>query len=213
MKTYIITQSILLIFSINIFAQNTNCNRAVWVKEDEKELPKEVCIPKGNYHVTQVYERVDINSDGLEDFIFNWNKNPLQDGDTLYVTIYTQNQDSIFSHFRTFSNLYPIYFKSYSFDYTPKNKKLRVLHKKYMRNPLIKLTFEKETIEIIRNGDAKENLIITYRYDKDIKNWRYEKTIMYDYALNTKEPYDLSEKLGPLIDNFTYFIWEEEEEE
>src|SRR6218665_329830 len=80
-------------------AQHTDCNRAVWFNRFTNLLPKEVCIPKGNYHITHVYERADINEDGLEDFIFDWNKKTLQDGDTLYVTIYAQNRDSTFSHF------------------------------------------------------------------------------------------------------------------
>ena len=194
-------------------AQHTDCNRAVWFNRFTNLLPKEVCIPKGNYHITQVHERTDINEDGLEDFIFEWNKNPLQDGDTLYVTIYAQNQDSTFSHFRTFNNLYPIYFERYDSEYNPPNKKLSPLHKKYNGEyPFLELTFEKGIMQIIRIGQVKEDLIITYRYDKNIKNWRYEKTIRDDYALNIKEPYDLSKKLGPTIDNFTYFIWDEEEE-
>lgn len=212
MKTYIITQSIVLLFSINIFAQNTNCNRSVWINNFTNLLPKEVCIPKGNYHITRVFDRVDINSDGLEDFIFDWNKNPLQDGDTLYVTIYTQNQDSTFSHFRTFSNLLPIYFKSYSLDYIPKNKKLSTLHKKYNDEyPFLELSFEKESIQITRTGDAEVHLIITYKFDKAINNWRYEKSEEYFLVGGGKKPIDFSKKLGLLIDNFTYFIWEEEE--
>jgi len=33
---------------------------------------------------------------------------------------------------------------------------------------------------------------------------------MYDFVANTKEPYDLSEEVGPTIDNFTYFYWSKE---
>jgi len=211
MRNHAILQLILFLCSIVSYAQNTDCNRAVWIKEDEKKLPKEICIPNGNYHITEVYEKVDVNGDGLEDFIFDWNKNPLQDGDTIYVTIYTQNSDSTFSFFRTFNNLYPIYFKSYSRDYIPKDEKLRSVHKKYRGEYLLlKLKFEKNIIEITIMGDATTDLIITYKYDRDIKNWRYDNTVMYDFVANTKEPYDLSEEVGPTIDNFTYFYWSEE---
>ncbi|PGH37825.1 MAG: hypothetical protein CRN43_18855, partial [Candidatus Nephrothrix sp. EaCA] len=139
-------------------AQHTDCNRAVWFNRFTNLLPKEVCIPKGNYHITRVYERADINEDGLEDFIFDWNKKTLQDGDTLYVTIYAQNQDSTFSHFRTFNNLYPIYFERYDTDYIPTSKKLRPLHKKYDDDyPFLELAFQKDVLQIKRKCDASAN--------------------------------------------------------
>ena len=210
MKTCIMTSSIILIFGVSIFAQNPNCNRDVWIKQDEKKIPHGICIPKG-YLISNIYEMADVNDDGFLDFICRWRRPKLQDGDTLYVTIYAQNRDSTFSHFRTFNNLYPIYFERNNSGYTPPDKKLIPLYEKYRNVFLLKLTFEKGVIQIIRTGEVKENLIITYRYDKIIKNWRYEKTIRYDYAIETKEPYDLSKKLGPTIDNFTYFIWDEEE--
>ena len=58
----------------------------------------------------------------------------------------------------------------------PPDKKLIPLYEKYGDDyPFIKLTFEKDVIQIIRTGEVKENLIITYRYDKNIKNWRTKK--------------------------------------
>lgn len=211
MKGYIILQ-IALYYSLVTIAQVTDCNRTLWIKQDEKKLPKEVCIPKG-YLISNIYESTDVNGDGLSDFIFKWRKQELCDGDTFYITIYIQNPDSSFTNFRTFNNLYPINFKDYSMNYTPQDERLRSIHKKYMGEYLfLKLAIEKDIIQITRKGDATADLIITYRYDKDLKNWRYEKTVMYDFVANTKEPYDLSEELGPTIDNFTYFIWDQETE-
>ena len=208
MRNHAILQLILFLCSIVSYAQNTDCNRAVWIKEDEKKLPNGICIPK-EYLISNIYESTDVNNDGLMDFIFKWRKSELQDGDTMYVTIYVQNSDSTFSFFRTFNNLYPIYFKSYSRDYIPKDEKLRSVHKKYRGEYLLlKLKFEKNIIEITIMGDATTDLIITYKYDRDIKNWRYDNTVMYDFVANTKELYDLSEEVGPTIDNFTYFIWD-----
>ncbi len=213
MKRIILLQVATLLFSIVSNAQNKDCNRSVWIKQDERKLPKEVCISKGNYHITEVYEKIDVNGDGFEDFIFDWNKNPLQDGDTIYVTIYIQNPDSTFSFFRTFNNLYPLYFKSYSLDYTPKENRLKSVHKKYKdQYPFLKLTFEKETIQITMKEDAEANLIITYKFDKAINSWCYEKCEEYFLAVGGYKPIDLSEKLGPTIDNFTYFIWDQETE-
>jgi len=211
MSNYAILQLILFLCSVVSYAQNTDCNRAVWIKEDEKKIPKEICIPNGNYHITEVYEKVDVNGDGLEDFIFDWNKNPLQDGDTIYVTIYAQNSDSTFSFFCTFNNLYPIYFKSYSLDYTPQDTSLISIHRKYENfYPLHGLKFENDLIKITMRNDAETDIVITYKYDKTIKNWRFEKSEEYYFIDSTLDPIDLSNKLGPTIDNFTYFYWSEE---
>jgi hypothetical protein len=212
MKRYILLQLALLFYSVISVAQYTDCNRTVWINRFTNLLPKEVCIPKGNYHITEVYERIDLNGDGLEDFVFDWNKNPLQDGDTLYVSIYNQNPDSTFYFFRTFNNLYPINFKSYSLDYIPQNDNLRTIQRKFNdQYPFLKLTFEKETIQITMKEDAEANLIITYKFDKLINNWRYEKSEEYFLVAGGYKPIDLSEKLGPTIDNFTYFIWGQED--
>jgi len=212
MKTSKLFQITVLLFSIIsiTIAQEVNCNRNTWIKQDETKLPKEVCIPKG-YFISNIYESTDINDDGLLDFIFKWRRPELHDGDTLFVTIYTQNPDSTFSFFRTFSNLYPIYFNSYSLDYIPKDERLKSIHKKYQdQYPFLKLTFENNKITITRTEDAEANLIISYIYDPTINNWRYEKCEEYFFNINEKRQIDLSEKLGPTIDNFTYFIWEQE---
>lgn len=211
MRNYAILQLILLLCEIISYAQNTDCNRAVWIKEDEKKLPKEICIPNGNYHITEVYEKVDVNGDGLEDFIFDWNKNPLQDGDTIYVTIYTQNSDSTFSFFRTFNNLYPIYFRSYDLDYVPEDTSLISIHKKYEGEYQLKsLKFKNDFIIIEIFYAALENLIIKYKYNNEKKNWVYYSCELYSFLNESKTLMDLSGKLGPTIDNFTYFYWLEE---
>ena len=87
MKRYALILLLWLSFGTAILAQTADCNRAVWINRFTKLLPKEVCMPKGNYHITQVYDRVDLNDDGLKDFVFDWNKDTLQDGDSIFVSI------------------------------------------------------------------------------------------------------------------------------
>ncbi len=41
MKKIIFIQLVTLLFSTVSYAQNTDCNRDVWVKQDEKKYPKE----------------------------------------------------------------------------------------------------------------------------------------------------------------------------
>ena len=56
--------------------------------------------------------------------------------------------------------------------------------------------------------DAEYNLVIFYKYSKELKNWVYEKCEENLKYHGISSPYDLSKKLGPTIDNFTYFIWD-----
>ncbi|HEY9007340.1 MAG TPA: hypothetical protein VIM75_14465 [Ohtaekwangia sp.] len=211
MKRNRLIQFILVFLTTTACAQNREaCNRSVWTKEDAKYLPKEVCIKKGDYHITQVYKSVDLNGDGLNDFIFDWNKNPLQNGDTIFVTVYIQNRDSTFTHFRTFSNLYPIYFKSYDRDYTIKDKALAELHKKYQgENQLIELLFELSLIRLRIKYEAKEDLLIQYAYDETRKDWLLLKAELHDYALGKILSFNQSDRIGPEINKFNYFYWEE----
>lgn len=209
----IILVSIFLVSNVlSSFSQGSlipECNRSVKIESYLNKMPKEVCLPKGKYHVTHIYEKTDINDDGFDDFLFKYSKNPLEDGDTIYVSVYTQNPDSTFSYFRNFDNLYPLYFQGYNSLYEPKEERLRLIHKKYGNEYLLlNLEFRNNRIIITRKMDAEYNLVIFYKYSKELKNWVYEKCEENLKYHGISSPYDLSKKLGPTIDNFTYFIWD-----
>ena len=207
MKKYFLLQ-ILLLLSIIVNSQNINCNQSVWIDRFAKLLPKDVCIPQGDYHITQVYKMADVNSDGLDDFIIDWNKKSLQDGDTLFVSIYLQNIDSTFSYFRTFDNLYPIYFERYDIDYIPQDATLIPLLKEYEDfYPFRKLEFKRGSIAITIRFDAESDLKTVYVFDKLLNNWRYKESHEIWYT-GGKSFRDLEDTLGPTIDNFTYFWWD-----
>jgi hypothetical protein len=150
---------------------------------------------------------VDVNGDSLDDCIIDWNKTSLQDGDTLFVSVYLQHQDSTFHHFKTFDNLYPVYFKWYYFDYIPQDTTLIPLVRKYEGYPFRKLKFEQNSIIITIKLDAKTDLKTVYVYDKILNNWLYQNSteILYE---GDERPRDLKDKLGPTIDDFTYFWWD-----
>lgn len=202
----------LWLLNIVACAQKNDCNRNVWIERFTKLLPKEVCIRMGNYHITEVYKKTDINNDGLIDFMFDWNKNPLNDGDTIYVSIYIQKPDSTFAYFRTFKNLYPIYFERYDLDYIPKDSALVKMQRRYENfYPLRKLEFENDKIRLRIRYDAEADLIVTYKFDSEKKNWFYEKAEEYFFSSEGSLPKDYSKVFGPTIDDFTYFYWEKDE--
>lgn len=186
--------------------QHTNCNRETDLK---MFIPNDVCIPNGKYQITQVDKENDVDGDNKKDLVIEWNNMPIKDGDTIFVSIYLQNKDSAFTFFRTFNNLYPIFFKSYDLSYMPRDTSLNTIYKKYEGEYLmLDLIFKKGKIVIRRKNDATSEFFITYKYDKKLKNWIYEKCEMYDFTIEKTKPYDLSDKLGGTINNFTYFIWD-----
>jgi hypothetical protein len=193
-------------------AQDENCNQKVWPRNFGDPIPQGVCIPQGMFnYITAVYDRTDINGDGLEDFICDWNVKPLDDGDSIYVSIYLQNSDSTFSHFRTFSHLYPIYFARYDLGYIPEDTTLIPILKGYEDTyPLIGLRVEKAFIILEIEFDAEAYWRITYKYDDAIKSWRYEKCEEVFRNESGASLRDMAWAFGPTIDDFTYFYWDKE---
>jgi len=204
----------ILIFCIMVFTYNQvnaqdsitlECNRSVKINSYLNRLPKEVCLPQGNYFVFSIFKETDVNDDEIDDFIFCWCKYPYNDGDTTFVSFYKQNSDSTYSLLKTLDNLYPIYLKSYNDLYTPKEEELRIIQKNYYyRYPLYELKIEKDKIIIELKNDAESNLIITYQYDKDLKNWKYIDCIESFFYNDGINKLDFSNELGPTIDNFKF---------
>lgn len=194
-------------------AQNENCNQKVWPRNFGDPIPQGVCIPSGIFnYITRVFDRTDVNGDGLEDFICDWNVKPLSDGDSIYLSIYLQNPDSTFSLFRTFSHLCPLYFARYDFDYTPEDTALIPILKKYEGfYPLLDLRVEKAFIILEFLLDAAANWRVTYKYDDALKNWRYEKCEEVFRNDSGSLLRDMSWAFGPTIDDFTYFYLDKEE--
>jgi hypothetical protein len=147
-------------------------NRYVWLPRFEQLLPKEICIPKG-YYITHIYDGTDLDGDGLEDFIFEWNRKSLKSGDTIFISAYLQKTDSSFVFLKTFSNLKPIYFDSYS-DFQSKDERLNQLHRIYGGYPLQELRFENQQI-IIRFNDNSSGryagVLLTYLFDPGKGDW------------------------------------------
>jgi hypothetical protein len=205
--------SLLLLFYCTIAtAQNVDCNRKLWRGLDKKDLPEGICIPSGLFnYITYIYNRTDINGDGLEDFICDWDSRPLSDGDTLYVSVYFQNPDSTFSLFKTMNNVYPIHFERYDSDYTPQDTSLKALLYEVYEGfyPFRRLEIKKDIITITIRFDAGAELRVTYKYDAELKNWRYSKceevSRINSEVLLRK---DLDKAFGPTIDNFCYDYWE-----
>jgi len=199
--------SVLFLYFL-VKAQTPDCNQTVWSTYDAEKIPKGVCLPNG-YEFLYVHTATDINGDGLYDFIFNWDKILMRDGDTTFVSVYVQNPDSTFSHFRTFNNLFPTYFNRYDDNYIPQDTALIPLLRRYeaTSTPFRKLEFKQDSLIITICLDAKSDLRTVYVYDKNLNNWLYKESSEVWYEGGGVSRDDLEDKLGPTIDDFTYFWW------
>lgn len=113
MKSTYTFLSLLLISSCSLAQKpEQKCNRSVSYNRLKSKLDSSICLPKG-YHITDIYDKNDLNSDGRNDKIIKWQKIEIIDGDTILYSMYAKQKDSTFSFFRTFRNLEPLYFTNY----------------------------------------------------------------------------------------------------
>lgn len=207
-KSILILLFVVLINDCLVIAQNnmmSECNRSVDYPSLLKDLPKDICLRDSKDQIKYIHKKTDINGDEFDDCIIKYGLIELTDGDTLFTSIYFQNRDSTYTLFKTLNNLYPINLKSYNSLYSPEEESLKNLQKKYRYEyPLYKLTFEKDKIIFLLKNDAESDLIITYQYKNDLKNWIYIDCIESFHSNNGINRIDLSNELGPTIDNFKY---------
>ncbi|MFL5730172.1 MAG: hypothetical protein ACJ75J_11860 [Cytophagaceae bacterium] len=193
---------------LDTLGQPNACNREVKIKKYEKILIKEVCIPTGYiiYYIDTDARTIDIDGDGLQDFIFDWAKKERAEGDTNFITAFRMNQDSTFSFLKTFKNILPLDLDSY--DQPSQNSHYsKVWSECYGRTyPLKYLEFKNGIITLNITTEAISGLILEYKYSKEKNNWILKNII--EYVDNPQkgriiEPYPMPEK-EETIDDFSY---------
>ncbi|NOQ25696.1 MAG: hypothetical protein GQ564_10085 [Bacteroidales bacterium] len=197
---------ILSLFTLTLssYSQNETCAIKTVFKSDIP-IPKNIFIPDG-YVVSYIQKPLDLNNDGLKDFVFDYNKETLRDGDSIFVAIYFQHSDSSFHLARLFHNLYPIYFKDYSIErYRKLDSNLKEIMDKYDENPLRGIYYKKNQIEIEFAIDAMETYTLVFNYNKQRKTWLLEKRISYVSYNNQTIEYDVMGEEQISIEEFNYF--------
>lgn len=182
MKKQFLTMVILFTFEFICYSQTIKspaCNRAVSNKSYEKKLIKEVCIPNG-YQISLILtetRNIDMDGDGVGDFVFNWSKPQKIDGDTTFTTVYKKNKDNSFTFLKTFKNLYPIYFKNYNVStYINANKEIEKFYNDCVgQQPLFKAIdfVGKAGVISINFNDIETGLgfLVKYKYNSKLKDW------------------------------------------
>lgn len=183
--------------------QDVKCNKTVEYAFLAKKIPKEVCLPEG-HQITRLYKNTDVNNDGFKDLIFDWSKINLKDGDTLYISIYNQLKDSTFVLFRTFSNLKPLYFKRYNFEYQVKDSMLNEIKSRYNEQiPPYRLEFKNDIIYMsFIIGAPFVTLNQYYQYKKD--TWYLVKEEIWDESGEHIQKEKILDFEQVKIDDFNY---------
>jgi hypothetical protein len=194
--------------SYNATGQKSSyCNRAVDTKSYEKDLIKEVCIPK-NHVITLLYtdlRDIDIDGDSIGDFIFNHRNPKLNEMDITYLTAYKKINDSTHVFLKTFNNLFPVYLKSYDYP-SRKSKAAKILKCYNVGYPLGRLEMDRGIITLELGIDPVSGYLLKYTYKSGKKNWyltTYQEWI--DLPDGTRQSVD--RKIpdgGESIDEFSY---------
>lgn len=200
---------IVLIFSEIVNGQNYDCNQAFIGGKLKEPIPKDVCIPM-NFHIREIKKSVDLNLDGLKDYIFSFSKVNIADGDTMFVAVYIMQADSSYVLLKRFDNLYPIVFRDYSLSYNIKDSLLNELQGMYSGfYPLISIKFLEGEIQIKLKQGFQEFHTLHFLYNKENGNWYLtESEMLFGYEEN-KEPVKITYKVGEQlpIDKFNFFDW------
>jgi len=196
-----------IFISCNLSGQPKPCNRAVDSPSYSKSLIKEVCIPSG-YEIVLLhteFKDIDIDGDGLGDFIFEYAKPNSKELDTTYLCVYKRLDDSTHVFLKAFNNLYPVYLKSY--DYPSKHTKAAKVFECYAEGyPLKDLTLENGTISLTIRIDAASGYFLKYTYIPKKKNWyltTYQEWINQSNGGKRFKDYPIPGE-GESIDEFSY---------
>jgi len=169
-------------------------------------IPKEVIIPSG-YKISNIYNNgvIDFNKDGLNDFVFDLQKENINIGDTSYVVFYKMNKDSSFSFCKKFDNLFPIYFPLYFERPNIKNKELETLfYDCYMgmNKPFSYFEIQNDSVFFTKrlSGNLMESIRYLYKFDLQKNDW-----ILTSKSRSTKNGYYPFEIRGiKLLSDFSY---------
>ena len=177
--------------------------------ESKTMIPHEVCIPK-DFIISYIYDPIDLNLDDLDDFVFRYRKNDLVNGDTIFVAIYFQHNDSSFHFAKTLSNIYPISFNEYSYQEYKKltDPTLKSIMSRFNCSyPLRGINFGKGEISIEFNTDAIYSYTLYFKYDQKQETWIFKRKETYDRGLRETTITDINEKDQYTIEDFDYFDW------
>jgi hypothetical protein len=164
--------TILLILLTQVMNSNGQpCNQQSLLNKQRNKIPSGVCIRSGHI-IDEILDSVDVNGDGKFEFLVTWHLSQLRDGDTIYVSIFNKSSNGTYTNLKTFNNLFPINFKSYSLSYKVADQRFTEIHNAYNgMYPFRDLQFENSSISIKIMSAVNEGYILVYEFRPDRNNW------------------------------------------
>lgn len=126
-----------------------------------------ICIP--DEYIVFATRSIDIDGDGIDEYIVYWRKEKREEGDTTFISIYKQVNDTTVMLIKMLDNYYPLYI-----DYDKKihSEKISKLLECYAySDPQGYSSFSEEGIYLNVKIDAGSRINLEYKYDKDENDW------------------------------------------
>lgn len=171
-----------------------DCNKTTLFKRDQRNVPREVCIP-ANYLITKVYTRgnvIDFNRDGRPDYVFAMERLPRTIGDSSFLLFYKMNVDSTHSLVRKFGNVYPLRFDPNIENPDLKEKRLIETFDCYVvPDPLYSLEIKSDSVKLTRRMDGQNIELIKYIYKFDALQLDWKLVLKRRYSESSSTTYDI----------------------
>jgi len=168
----------------------------------KNRLPGDICIGKGELIYT-LFDKFDFNSDGLQDLAIEKGGNKLVNGMQTVLIVYQKVNDSRYTKFKEFGNVYPLWFENYHPHVKVNDPQLDAIKEYYEGNPLRWIELVDNKIVLTLNGDVVTEYILTYTYSNEKKDWLLTDYVEYNLHNNVKKPFP-SDKTGTSISEFSY---------
>lgn len=157
MKPYFLI-AILLIYNCSM--AQSKCNRIVRYSHLNAKLDSAICIPVG-YQIMGV-DDADLNNDGYRDKAVRWQKIKIEDGDTVFYSIYLRGSDERFSHYKKLGNVKPLYFNNYESSTSNRFYDSIKLMYTYPTLSIVEFSSGTVTIEFYTEATILKKLFFTY---------------------------------------------------
>ncbi|WP_075590529.1 hypothetical protein [Labilibacter marinus] len=171
--------SFLISFNFLVSAQIKKCNKSVAFKKETKLLPQDFCMPVG-FWVVDVQD-VDLNCDGLNDRVIQYNKKGFVCGDTVFYDLFFLKADSSYKYVKTISNINTPRVSSFDYDWLKENCSNAddLYWYIYVNDDLIE--FKEGVIEVgfAINEEAGYKFFFTYCKSKN--NWYLSQKQKWDF--------------------------------
>ena len=165
----------LIVISLNLTGQSTQiCNQECRLKNFTSKVPSSFCMPEG-FWITQVIDTVDLTDDNRSDLILRWRKKRYSEGDTIRVTIFSMNADSVMIQHSTRDNLYTPIFTDYTRPNKTGNSRLDSSFTKFIYSNYNLVEFDKNTIKVGFFTDATGGMDLHFTYDRGSHDWLLSK--------------------------------------